>query len=279
MDWDDSFFEIIEHVVKKSIPYDQDLAQEALSFVLEEIWKDNQKRLLNHREGISANNLVSMVTLRTLRDFWVHKKGRIRYPRRLLEGSNFLTLLVYKRLCWQKQPVKFIIEQLTDAGNAPEEVETAIWEIREKYTDCEAPKVREISEGDLPESTPGLDNAPLKQRPASNNCSPSEMLLAKDLRYFFNYILRGVPEQIPEDRIISAKTRSEMQQLRKKFKATDQECKFMRLIHLSGIGTLAAGKLFGWKKNVAYGKKRRLWKKFNKLLKKRWILEEFCAPN
>lgn len=279
MEWDDSYFNIIKRVVNRSIPYDQDLSQEALSFVLEEIWKEDQKRLQSYREGTNVNNFVSVVTLRTLRDFWVYKRGRVRYPKRLLEASNFLKLLVYRRLCWQKQPVKFIIEQLTDAGKVPEEVEDAIWEIREEYRDCEAPKVREVSEEELSESGPDSDDAHPNQRPSPSNYSPSEILLAKDLRYFFNYILRGVPEQIPEDRIISATARTEMLKLRKKFKATDEECRFLRLIYLSGIEALAAGKIFGWKKNVAYGKKQRLWKKFNKLLKEKWILEEFYSKN
>jgi hypothetical protein len=288
MNWDEflsneNALNLIRKAVFKSIPENQDLAAEAVSYVAEEILKDNKRRLQDYRTVIDPENYLYFVIRRIMRDFWISKKGRFRCPPSLLKQkkAGFLKVLIYKMLCWQQLPTEFIIERLTDAGKNSEDIKRLIEEIRTAYQNCQKPIKSEISIEDISSvpSNKQNDSIPFHW-PIVTEEPLIEKVMVNDLHYFFNYILRGVPEKIPVGRIISAKVRKQMVKARQKFRASNEECRFFRLIHLTEMSVSAAGRMFGWRKDVAQGKSRRLWKKFCRVIPKE-LLEEFdpCPIN
>ena len=137
-------FNLMKKIVRSSFPNNPEIAEEALSYVSEKILIDNKKCLQDYDPDRNATVYFCFIIRRIIRDFRLQKWGRFRPPKSLLKQPNFLLVLVYKLLCWEKRSEEAVVEQLMNSGRDPDLIEEAIWIIRDTYKNCENPKFQEI---------------------------------------------------------------------------------------------------------------------------------------
>jgi hypothetical protein len=259
-------FNLMKRIVKSSFPNNPEIAEEALSYVSEKILLNNKKCLQDYDPSRNATAYFCFVIRRIIRDFRVDKWGRFRPPKSLLEQPNFLLVLVYKLLCWEKTPEEAVVEQLKDSGRDPDLIKEAIWTIRDTYKHCEDPKYQEI---------PIEDDGSVVEQQTHNFIevsqavgeNPEESLFKKQLQYLVGLIFQDDPTEIQENYAISEKINKFKKKLKSKFRATDKDRLFLRMVYLDGLKIPEAGRKLKWNQWRSYGKHRRLMTQLRVLVK------------
>ena len=257
-------FNLMKRIVRSSFPNNPETAGEALSYVSEKILVDNKKCLQDYDPSRNATAYFSFVIRRIIRDFRVHKWGRFRPPKSLLKQPNFLLVLVYKLLCWGKMPEEAVVEQLMDSGRDPDLIKKAIWIIRDTYKNCENPKFQEIPIEDSGVEQPDNRFEEVSQAVGEN---PEDRLLKKQLQHLAQSIFQNDPTEICENYAISEKINEFKKKMKYKFRATDKDRLFLRLVYQDGMKIPEAGNKLKWNKWRSYGKHRRLLTQLRQLVK------------
>jgi hypothetical protein len=239
-------FNLMKRIVRSSFPNNPETAGEALSYVSEKILVDNKKCLQDYDH------------------FRVHKWGRFRPPKSLLKQPNFLLVLVYKLLCWGKMPEEAVVEQLMDSGRDPDLIKEAIWIIRDTYKNCENPKFQEIPIEDSGVEQPDNRFEEVSQAVGEN---PEDRLLKKQLQHLAQSIFQNDPTEICENYAISEKINKFKKKMKYKFRATDKDRLFLRMVYQDGLKIPEAGRMLKWNKWRSYGKHRRLLTQLRLLVK------------
>jgi hypothetical protein len=259
-------FNLMKRIVGSSFPKNPETAEEALSYVSEKILIDNKKCLQDYDPSRNATAYFCFVIRRIIRDFRVQKWGRFRPPKSLLKQPNFLLVLVYKLLCWGKMPEEAVVEQLMDSGRDPELIKEAIWIIRDTYKNCENAKFQEIPIEDEDSGTERQDHNFIEVSQAVGE-NPEDMLLNKQLQYLVRFIFENDPTEIRENYTVSEKIKKLKKKLEYKFRATDKDRLFLRMVYQDGLKIPEAGHKLKWNKWRSYGKHRRLLTQLRILVK------------
>ena len=259
-------FNLMKRIVNSSFPTNPEIAEEALSYVSEKILVDNKKRLQDYDPSRNATAYFCFIILRIIRDFRVEKWGRFRPPKSLLKQPNFLLVLVYKLLCWEKMPEEAVVEQLKTSGRDPDLVKEAISIIRDNYKNCENPKFREIP---IEDDSSGVEQQTHNFEEASQAAgeNPEDSLLIKQLQYLVRLIFQDDPTEIHESYKVSEKINTFKKKLKSKFRATDKDRLFLRMVYLDGLRVPEAGRKLKWNQWRSYGKHRRLLTQLRVLVK------------
>ena len=259
-------FNLMKKIVNSSFPNTPEIAEEALSYVSEKILVDNKKSLQDYDPRRNATAYFCFVIRRLIRDFRVEKWGRFRPPKSLLNQPNFLLVLVYKLLCWEKMPEEAVVEQLKISGRDPDLVEEDISIIRDTYKNCEYPKLREIP---IEDDGSGVELQTHSFEDASRAVgeNPEDSLLNKQLQYLVRLIFQDDPTEIHENYTVSEKINRFKKKLKSKFRATDKDRLFLRMVYLDGLKVPDAGRKLKWSQWRSYGKHRRLLTQLRALVK------------
>ena len=259
-------FNLMKRIVGSSFPKNPETAEEALSFVSEKILIDNKKCLQDYDPNRNATAYFCFVIRRIIRDFRVQKWGRFRPPKSLLKQPNFLLVLVYKLLCWGKMPEEAVVEQLMDSGRDPELIKEAIWIIRDTYKNCENPKFQEVA---MEDEGSGVEqqNHNFEEVSQAVGENPEDMLFQKQLQYLVRFIFQNDPIETNENHTVSEKINKFKKKMTHKFKATDKDRLFLRMVYQDGLKIPEAGRRLKWNKWRSYGKHRRLLTQLRQLVK------------
>jgi hypothetical protein len=259
-------FNLMKKIVRSSFPNNPEIAEEALSYVSEKILIDNKKCLQDYDPNRNAAAYFCFIIRRIIRDFRLQKWGRFRPPKSLLKQPNFLLVLVYKLLCWEKRSEEAVVEQLMNSGRDPDLIEEAIWIIRDTYKNCENPRLREIP---IEDEGSGVDQSDNRFEEVSQTVveNPEDRLLKKQLQYLVQCILQNDPTDIDENYAISEKMDKFKKKMKYKFRATDKDRLFLRMVYQDGIKIPEAGRRLKWNKWRSYGKHRRLLTQLGQLVK------------
>jgi hypothetical protein len=259
-------FNLMNKIVRSSFPNNPETAEEALSFVSEKILIDNKKCLQDYDPTRNATAYFIFIIRRIIRDFRIHKWGRFRPPKSLLKQPNFLLVLVYKLLCWEKRPKEAVVEELRDSGRDPDFIKEAIGMICDTYKNCEDPKVREVAREDegsgAEQQTHNFEDV---SQAAGEN--PEDLLFQKQLQYLVRFIFQNDPIETDVNRMVSEKINKFKKKMTSKFKATDKDRLFLRMVYQDGLQIPEAGRRLKWNKWQSYGKHRRLLTQLRKLVK------------
>ena len=259
-------FNLMKRIVRSSFPNNPETAEEALSFVSEKILIDNKKCLQDYDPSRNATAYFCFVIRRIIRDFRIQKWGRFRPPKSLLKQPNFLLVLVYKLLCWGKMPEEAVVEQLMDSGRDPDLIKEAIWIVRDTYKNCEDSKFQEIPIEDQ-DSGVEQQNYNFEEVSQAAGEDPEDSLLKKQFQYLVRLIFQDDPTKIYENYPVSEKIHKFKKKLKYKFKATDKDRLFLRMVYQDGMDVPEAGRKLKWNKWRSYGKHRRLLTQLRMLVK------------
>ena len=259
-------FNLMKRIVKSSFPNNPETAEEALSYVSEKLLIDNKKCLQDYDSSRNATAYFCFVIRRIIRDFRLQKWGRFRPPKSLLKQPNFLLILVYKLLCWGKMPEEAVVEQLKDSGRDPDLIKEAICIIRDTYKNCGNPDFKEIP---IEDKDSGVEqkNHNFEEGSQSVGENPEDRLLKKQFQYLVRLIFQDDPTKIYENYPISEKINNYKKKLKYKFRATDKDRLFLRMVYQDGMKIPEAGHKLKWNKWRSYGKHRRLLTQLGKLVK------------
>lgn len=273
-------YKLIERTVraslKKSSIYQQDIIEDAISYVSEELLKNNKKRLQAYNPAKDqcrdGKAFFYFIVCRIVRDYEIHKFGRYRRPKSIMDNPDFLVILVYDLLYRQKLSDDEVVEQLRDAGREPVLVKEAIRIVRDTYNDRDRPKLGQVSIEDL--NSIAVQNQKTLH-PVSQD--PSDILLIKQIGYLLSMVFNErIIDEIPDDHMLPRHIRKLSAELNDKFQVSDIERKFLRLVYLDGMKVGVAGKSAGWNNSVAKEKHRQLKRKLRKILPKS-ALQEFVS--
>ena len=79
--------------------------------------------------------------------FIEHKKGKPRLPKDLISQDNYLWIIVYKLLCWERMSETDVIEKVRESALGKRDssvIHEALGVIRNRYPDCGKPKEKEV---------------------------------------------------------------------------------------------------------------------------------------
>ena len=250
-------FNLMKKIVTSSFPSNRETAEEALSYVSEKLLVDNKKRLQGYDPSRDAKAYFCFVVRRVIRDFRIQKWGRFRPPKSLLKQPNFLLVLVYRLLCWEKRPEEAIVERLKDSGKDPDLIKEAIWMIRDTYKNCENPKSQDIPIEDEGFGAEQHDHhyEEVSQAVGEN---PEDRLLKKQLQHLVGFIFHNDHAEGDQNNTVSEKISKFKRKMKKKFRASDTDRLFLRMVYLDGMKIPDAGNILKWNKWRSYGKHRRL---------------------
>ena len=259
-------FNLMKRIVKSAFPNNPETADEALSYVSERILVDNKKRLQDYDPSRNATAYFCFVVRRIIRDFRVEKWGRFRPPKSLLKQPNFLLVLVYRLLCWEKIPEEAVVEYLKDSGRDPDLIKEANSIIRDTYKNCENPNFQEIP---IEDGGSGVEQQAHNFEEVSEAVgeNPEDSLLKKQLQYLVGLIFQDDPTEIHENYKVSEKINTFKKILKSKFRATDEDRLFLRMVYLDGLKVPEAGRKLKWNQWRSYGKHRRLLRQLRVLVK------------
>jgi hypothetical protein len=259
-------FNLMKKIVVSSFPNNPETAEEALSFVSEKILVDNKKHLQDYDPSRNAKAYFCFVIRRIIRDFRVQKWGRFRPPQSLLKQPNFLLVLVYKLLCWEKRSEDAVVERLIDSGRDPDLIKESIWMIRDTYKNCDKPKMREVpmEDEDIGEEQHYQDFEEASKTVGEN---PEDRLFKKQIQYLVQFIFQNDHTELHENYTVSEKFGKLKNKLQSKFKATDKDRLFLRMVYQDGMKVPEAGNRLKWNKWRSYGKHRRLITQLRHLVK------------
>ena len=259
-------FNLMKKIVRGSFPNNPETAEEALSFVSEKILIDNKKCLQDYDPTRNATAYFCFIIRRIIRDFRIQKWGRFRPPKSLLKQPNFLLILVYKLLCWEKRPEEAVVEELLDSGRDPNFIREAIEMIRDTYKNCENPKFQEVA---MEDEGSGVkqQNHNFKEVSQAVGENPEDMLSQKQLQYLVRFIFQNNPTETNENHTVSEKINKFKKKMTRKFKATDKDRLFLRMVYQDGLKIPEAGRRLKWNKWRSYGKHRRLLTQLRVLVK------------
>ncbi|MDM8543753.1 sigma-70 family RNA polymerase sigma factor [Desulfococcaceae bacterium HSG9] len=126
---------------------DTGTAEEAITFVTKELGADDWHRLRQYKPVSKFKTYLMTVVSNLLIDFTRKKYGRKRVPE-WIQKRGVLWNKIYTLLCIKGQSNNDVAEQMADDNKNPDIVEEAIWEIKEKVTDCGKPLRPTIVESD-----------------------------------------------------------------------------------------------------------------------------------
>lgn len=246
---------------------EENIAHEALIYTVEKLEEDDWKRLKSYNGDSSLKTYISVVASRLFSDFSRNKFGRVRPPA-WLKKQGGLWLELFTRLCLERQTVGEVVENYKrdDLKRNIQIVEEAIAVILSRITDCG--KVT----GDVILSDPlSLENESVIE-PSFHHLTPEDIYHANERVTAINVVGRCITgdSDIPVD--VSLKPA--VKKLKKYVVLTQEEIFFLKSIYQEGLSVSAAGRLLGWKTNVAAGKHRRLMKTILKGLEKSDLLTQ-----
>lgn len=273
-------FKLMERTVKaalrKSSINQQDIIEDAISYVSEELLKNDKKRLQAYNPAKDQNRdgkaFFYFTVCRIVRDYKTYKFSRYRRPKSLMDNSDFLIILVYDLLYKQKLSADEVVEQLKDAGKEPELVKEALQIVRDTYKDRDGQKFRQIP-------IENIDLIPMQNQkvflPASED--QFDILMIKQLKYLLSIVFKErIMDEIPDDHMLPRRIRKLAAELNDKFQVSETERKFLRLVYLDGMKVGVAGKNVGWNNSAAKEKHRQLKRKLRRIFPKS-TLREFIS--
>ncbi len=160
---------------------DADTAEEAITYITEQLTKDNWRRLRKYKPVSEFKTYLMTVVSNLLVDFARKKYGRKRVPG-WIKKRGVLWSKIYMLLCIERQSNNDVAEQMADDNKNPAIVEEAIWVIKEEVTDCGQPlRPMPVQPDTEPICTPEeqLLNKEIKSRIAALNLGGQERLLLK----------------------------------------------------------------------------------------------------
>ena len=160
---------------------DTGTAEEAITFVTEELSKDDWRKLRMYKPIAEFKTYLMTVVSNLLVDFARKKYGRKRVPG-WIKKRGVLWSKIYMLLCIERQSNNDVAEQMADDQKNPAIVEEAIWVIKEEVTDCGQPlRPMPVQPDTEPVYTPEelLLNKEIKSRITALNLGGQERLLLK----------------------------------------------------------------------------------------------------
>lgn len=129
---------LLENLSKKRFK-DVSVAIEATSFVLDQLEKDDWKRVRGFQGRSNFTTYLSTMATRLLEDFSRIKYGRIRPPQ-WIKDRGALWIEIFKRLCLEKFSRNEVIEIMTAPASKAERnsatIDAAVTTILENIIDC-----------------------------------------------------------------------------------------------------------------------------------------------
>ena len=239
-----------------------ELKEELLSHIHEKLFENDRRRLklYDKTKGASVLTYFCTVVNRLISSYFQIHYGRFRPPKWLLDQNDFLMLMIYKHLCFERMPEDELLEYLKN--NAPgkrkqSSIEKRINIVLQKFPNCGK-----------------VDQNPLcveKMQISSGEDTQEEKLMVSHWADIFKVIFS--PKDTDQAKIYDdALYHSEIEQIKEKFtqyfQISPEKRLFLRMIYQDGMTITAAGKQVGWNKNQSTSHHRRL------LAKLRSILEE-----
>jgi hypothetical protein len=201
---------LLKHLARRRF-LDPDVADEALSYVLDKLAENDWSRIRQYRGQARFDTYLSHITYRLLEDFARHKFGRHRIPD-WLKAQGGLWEQVYRLLCLERRPIAEVVEILRMAvpgGRDPQMIRRAAAVIRSRISDCGSPS--------LPERGEPFEGAGSRERQA-HELSPEDLLAAQQEAKLLEIISRIVfGEGVQVD--ASATIETELQQAVQRFQA------------------------------------------------------------
>jgi len=138
-----------------------------------------------------------------------------------------------------------------------QDIKEAIWIVRDTYKNCEDSKFQEIPIEDQ-DSGVEQQNYNFEEVSQAAGEDPEDSLLKKQFQYLVRLIFQDDPTKIYENYPVSEKIHKFKKKLKYKFKATDKDRLFLRMVYQDGMDVPEAGRKLKWNKWRSYGKHRRL---------------------
>lgn len=252
--------------------FDPIVAEEAVSYVLEQLAKDDWSRARRHQGRASFKTYLNEVVYRLLEDFARHKFGRHRTPTWIRE-QGALWIWVYDLLCRQRQSAPAVIELAYKAPTGerdPAVLRRIIAAIRGQIINCGAPTAEAI---ERPFFDYGERFDPEVLGPDGSGQGPSvealeiaeqEVCLLKLVAEWMQSA--GAAGEATTYPIHSQVLVAALRRLQDILVLEPEDRLLLRLIYQEGMMAAAAGEQLGLNVNQTHGRRQRLEKRIRKAL-------------
>lgn len=253
---------------------DENLAEDAATFIFEKLFEDDWKRLRANRQKSSFKSYLTSVVRNLSVDFYRQKFGRLPQAPKWIQRRGFLWERIYIRLCLRRWRPAAIIDHFKMRNKDPALVEEAIFLIRQKMPDCGKNRVIAITMTDAENGSEmkADSDAPLHYLQADEMDFRFESDLLLDL---INTFLTTESSASEQDTNISPRLREKMQKFRSRIELKPDERLFLRLIFQEGFNVTQAGRqVNGWNANQSHGCLRRTMAKIRTAMMRSGLKEE-----
>lgn len=247
--------------------------EELLSYIYEKLLENDRHRLklYDASKGAKPVTYLCAVVNRLVSSYFQNHFGRFRPPELLLKQNDFLMILIYKHLCFQKMKQNDLIEYLKNSVSGKRKqcfIEEKINAIKALYPRCGQEQAKEVH----------MEEAVIP----SKEKNQEHFLTASHIFNVFHLIMTtgqknaapgklktGEPrtDNMPKDKPLH---NCELEKIKNKlsceFNIPPEKQIFLRMIYQDGMSITAAGKQLGWNKNQSTGHHRRLLGKLKSIL-------------